>query len=150
MTYQFNPAVPSYQPAAVNWTDSIAAATTITKTISVGTAYKSGTFWIRGIHTYGISAGPSNVNGGFGKIASSSSGTDYATMVYMAGLYSSTYSRQVDTSLSPRVWNSDANQTIALLNVYFDGSGNVAFSFSNSDASFSRAMNVRVGVTVYA
>lgn len=151
MTYQFNPTIPSACPAYVRWTDSIAANTTIDKTISVGTAYKSGFFWLRGINTYGISAGPSNVNGGTGKIRSSSTGTDASEFSLQAGVYSSTYSRAVDLALTPRMWNSSSTfQTIDLIDCYFDGSGNVLFRFKNNDGSVSRAMDVYAGVVVYA
>lgn len=144
------PRLKAYSPGAVTWTDTINASSNLDKSISVGTQYTEGVFWVRGVNGWGVSAGPANVNGLSGKIRQSSSSGDYSWAAQMAGVYSSTYSRAVDSSLSARIFNSSASfSTIALIDVWFDGSGNVVFRWNNNDAGASRAMSVRAAVLVY-
>lgn len=99
-------------------------------TITVGSGWRSGSFHVRSPNASGISAGLANVNVAAGQIRFANNSNSYATSVYLAGVYSSGYSRLTDSTLSPSVWNTTAI-TISLVDVWFDA-GVVTFRFNNA------------------
>lgn len=99
-------------------------------TISVGSGWRSGVYHVRSPNKSGISVGLSNTNVVIGHVRFANNSNSYATSAYLAGVYSSGYSRLTDSVLSPSVWNTTAI-TISLVDVWFDA-GVVTFRFNNA------------------
>lgn len=109
---------------------AISAGANYDVTITVGSGWRTGTYHVRSPNNSGISAGLSNVNVAIGQIRFAANANSYATSAYLAGVYSSGYSRLTDSVLSPAVFNTTAI-TISLTDVWYDA-GVVTFRFNNA------------------
>lgn len=127
---------------------TIAGSTTFTFNVPVGFGYQTGDFFVRALQAVGISSG-SNVNTVEGNIRNPNVSTSYSDATLTAGIYTSGYSRIVDSTLGLAMFSTSALGTgIALLDVYFSG-GNVAFDFRNTTGStLTLASGIRFRVAV--